>query len=217
VVLVAGTPRPQWRSLPGIAIAGRTLVLTPLQPGRCRAHRRLRGEAPTRAMGARYWPGRAIPYRRFGRARRARGGCSVRAIWDEIDPPRAKTRARAPCGRLAAALVELAGREVERVVLDDTAALAAKGWRPAPRAILHPSRPHADGGALFDAYGIEAEIEQARIARAPSVGWRSSPSTEALTAVDVNTESFVGLAGRDTPHQRRRRREVVRQLRCAHR
>ena len=53
---------------------------------------------------------------------------------------------------------------------------------------------HRDGEMLFDAYGVEGEIEQALGARVrlPSGGEIVLEGTEALTAVDVNTGSHVG-------------------------
>ena len=214
-----------------IAIAGRTLVLTPLQPG-VQVSRRIGDETEqkrlTRAMGVITGSGEGFILRTAAAGASedelAADAAFVRAIWDEIEFAAREKRAPAllhagldPLPRL---LVELAGREVERVVLDDTAAFAAakRFTSRAASDLTSKLELHADGGALFDAYGIEAEIEQAlgSHVRLPSGGEIVIESTEALTAVDVNTGSFVGSGRQEDTLARTNveaAAEVARQLR----
>lgn len=86
-----------------------------------------------------------------------------------------------------------------RVLIDDQEALAAA------RAYCRRAMPEAEGrlelfrdaGMLFDLYNLEDEIERLVSARValPSGGWITIESTEALTAIDVNSGSFTSAAG----------------------
>ncbi|HEX3430649.1 MAG TPA: Rne/Rng family ribonuclease [Rhizomicrobium sp.] len=86
-----------------------------------------------------------------------------------------------------------------RVIVDDAEAMAAAGSycrraMPAAEAKLELF----DGrGLLFDAYGLEDEIERLLGPRVPlpSGGWITIEGTEALTAIDVNSGSFTESTG----------------------
>ncbi len=58
---------------------------------------------------------------------------------------------------------------------------------------------HDDNEPIFDAFGIEGEIKRALARRVelPSGGYLIIDQAEALTAIDVNTGSFVGKGARD--------------------
>ena len=86
--------------------------------------------------------------------------------------------------------------DVERLTVDDrrlhekvTAFLA----KTAP-SLLTRVHLHRDGTPLFDEYDIQADIESAlsRSVALPSGGHITIDHTEALTAIDVNTGSYIG-------------------------
>jgi ribonuclease G len=88
-------------------------------------------------------------------------------------------------------LCEFARRDTERIVVEDAGALAAAkrfcaNHAPSLAAIVVG---HDGAGALFEDWGVEAEIEQALSARVrlPSGGEIVIETTEALTAIDVNS------------------------------
>jgi len=86
-----------------------------------------------------------------------------------------------------------------RVLIDDREA------EQAARAYCRRAMPHAESkieffsgpGMLFDLYEIEDEIERLQQPRVklPSGGWITIESTEALTAVDVNSGRFTDSTG----------------------
>jgi ribonuclease G len=86
-----------------------------------------------------------------------------------------------------------------RVIVDDADALAAA------RAYCRRAMPGAEDrverfegpGLLFDFHEIEEEIAGLLVPRValPSGGWITIETTEALTAVDVNSGSFIEAAG----------------------
>jgi ribonuclease G len=86
-----------------------------------------------------------------------------------------------------------------RIIIDDPeAATRARAYaqRAMPEA-LPKIEIHNGPGAIFDAYGIEAEIEallQPRV-RLPSGGWITLEGTEALTSIDVNSGSYTEATG----------------------
>jgi ribonuclease G len=214
-----------------IAIAGRNLVLTPLQP-EIQVSRRIGGEAEQarlkRIIGAIAGPGEGFILRtaaaRTAEADIAADAEQVRATWDAIEISARERRAPAllyagpePLQRV---LTELAGPDIGQILFDDPASfaaakrLAARGMGElASRLALH-----RDGEMLFDAYGVEGEIEQALGARVrlPSGGEIVLEGTEALTAVDVNTGSHVGESRAEDTAMRTNLEaaaEIARQLR----
>jgi ribonuclease G len=97
------------------------------------------------------------------------------------------------------ALREEVDAQTVRVVMDDREALEAA------RAYCRRAMPEAEDklelfsgpGMLFDAYGLEDEIEQLKDPRVslPSGGCICIEGTEALTAVDVNSGRFTEATG----------------------
>ena len=89
--------------------------------------------------------------------------------------------------------------ETIRVLIDDPASVEAA------RAYCRRAMPEAEGkielfagpGALFDLYDLEDEIDRLTSPRVPlpSGGWITIETTEALTAVDVNSGSFTASTG----------------------
>ena len=86
-----------------------------------------------------------------------------------------------------------------RIVVDDPEAAArarAYAERAMPEA-LPKIQIHNGPGAIFDEYGIEAEIEALLLPRVrlPSGGWITLEGTEALTSIDVNSGSYTEATG----------------------
>ncbi|MDE2181409.1 MAG: Rne/Rng family ribonuclease [Alphaproteobacteria bacterium] len=113
----------------------------------------------------------------------------------------AQQRARAPAtlyrdvGPIERAMRDIVREDTERVLIDDAAAAQAA------RAYCEHAMPELEDriavfegpGALFDLYDLETVIDalsQARVAL-PCGGWITIEHTEALTAIDVNSGSFV--------------------------
>ncbi len=88
---------------------------------------------------------------------------------------------------------------VQRILIDDAATLArarTEVGEAIPWAVDR-LRQHDGAEALFERHGTEAELEAAlsrRVALA-SGGWLAIESTEALTAIDINSGGYAG--GRD--------------------
>jgi ribonuclease G len=86
-----------------------------------------------------------------------------------------------------------------RILIDDAASVEAA------RAYCRRAMPETEDrielfsgpGALFDLYDLEDEIDRLTSPRVPlpSGGWITIESTEALTAVDVNSGSFTASTG----------------------
>jgi ribonuclease G len=89
--------------------------------------------------------------------------------------------------------------ETVRVLIDDPVSVEAA------RAYCRRAMPEAESkielfagpGALFDLYDLEDEIDKLTSPRVPlpSGGWITIETTEALTAVDVNSGSFTASTG----------------------
>jgi ribonuclease G len=89
--------------------------------------------------------------------------------------------------------------ETVRVLIDDPASVEAA------RAYCRRAMPESESkielfagpGALFDLYDLEDEIDKLTSPRVPlpSGGWITIETTEALTAVDVNSGSFTASTG----------------------
>jgi ribonuclease G len=95
---------------------------------------------------------------------------------------------------------DLVTTDFETLRVDDEATaarirelLAAVAPSLAPRVEVWSAESH-DGRSLFEAFGVDAEIEQAlkRHVELPSGGSIVIQQTEALVAIDVNTGKFVG-------------------------
>jgi len=197
-----------------ISIAGRDLVLTPMQEGLV-VSRRI-GDEAERDRLARLMAGIAGPGEGFILRTNAAGATAealaadadlVRAAWDAVEIATRQARPPALVYRgpdaLARVLIEFAGRDTERVVIDDPAAFAAarKYCERAMKDMVARLELHeaTEPLALFETFGIEHEIEQALAARVrlASGGEVVVEGTEALTAIDVNTGSLVGTARQD--------------------
>jgi ribonuclease G len=96
-------------------------------------------------------------------------------------------------------LRDMVRADTVRVVIDDAASVEAA------RAYCRRAMPEAESrielfdgpGQLFDMYELEEEIDRLTSPRVPlpSGGWITIESTEALTAVDVNSGSFTASTG----------------------
>lgn len=125
------------------------------------------------------------------------------AVWREIAARRAGAESprtlHTDAGPVERALRDEVDASVDRILIDDRdAAEEARAYAArampvlAGRIELYESRE-----PLFEAYGIEDEIEQLvepRVAL-PSGGWITVEATEALTAIDVNSGSYVQGGG----------------------
>ena len=88
---------------------------------------------------------------------------------------------------------------VDRILIDDRDAVrTAKNYAAtAMPAMLSKIELYESRTPLFDAFGIEDEIASLAEPRVPlpSGGWITIEATEALTAIDVNSGSYVEAAG----------------------
>jgi ribonuclease G len=127
----------------------------------------------------------------------------LNAIWHDIVKRR---RGAAPPSRLHADLgpVERALRDevdgtVARILIDDRSALAAARAYAghAMPDMAAKIQPYIGAEPLFDHFGIEDEIAELTSPRValPSGGWITIEATEALTAIDVNSGSYIESAG----------------------
>ncbi len=183
-----------------ITLPGRFLVYTPGQVG-IRTSRRLATEGgPIEAMVsalARDDEGFIV--------RSAAGNATDESLTDDIDtlraawetitearktarPPACLHRDLDPVQRL---LRDEIGTDLERIVVDDARALTelrAACARLSP-GLLDRLEMHSGGAALFEAFEIEGQIDEALspIVALPSGGTIVIEETTALTAIDVNT------------------------------
>jgi ribonuclease G len=112
------------------------------------------------------------------------------------------------------------GDEFRRLVIDDKRLyekVLSFLRKTAPRLVKRVHL-HKDKGVLFDAYGLQQDIDAAvlRTVPLPSGGHITIDKTEALTAIDVNTGSYVGRKNLEDTVVRTNLEaatEVVRQLR----
>jgi ribonuclease G len=117
-------------------------------------------------------------------------------------------------------LRDLLTSEIRRVVVDDDQALRrCREYARACVPVLAPRvEPFTGSGPIFEAFGIEKEIQRALRRRVwlPSGGYLVIHPTEALVAIDVNTGKFVGSARFEETAlitNLEAAREVVRQIR----
>ena len=198
-----------------IALPGRFLVMTPGKPGMAVSHRI---ESETRRqelllLGESLRAGEGmIPDAGFifrtaaGDASREELAADARELaqnWREIGEKRKTARPPVPLhsdlGPVARALREMVNGGTQRILIDDAAALEAA------RSYCRKTMPAAEGllaaapRDLFAREGLEDEIAALSSSRValPSGGWITIEPTRALTAVDVNSGSFVQSGGRD--------------------
>ena len=99
---------------------------------------------------------------------------------------------------VARALRDCVGLETDAVIIDDAAALEeARAYCAEAMPEVLPRLHLHEGGDLFEAKGVEAELEallHPRVALACG-GWITIEGTEALVAIDVNSGSFTASSG----------------------
>lgn len=105
----------------------------------------------------------------------------------------------ADLGPVERALRDEVDLSVDRILIDDRAALAAArayAGRAMPE-IAGRIEPYLGNTPLFEYFGIEDEIAELTSPRVtlPSGGWITIEATEALTAIDVNSGSYVEAVG----------------------
>jgi len=122
------------------------------------------------------------------------------SVWEEIQTRKSKVTAPAVLyeePRIPIRVIrDMAGSETKRIVVDDkgvfdemTAFVDRFMADPKPRIELHD-----DPVPLFEKYGVEAQIDSSlqRKVFMKSGGYLIIDQSEALTAIDVNTGSYVG-------------------------
>jgi ribonuclease G len=199
----------------GVTLPGRLLVMTPEQEG-IAISRRIEDEeqrAELVALGEQLLAGpeeALIPGAGFI-FRTAAQGASIdeltqdaRALadaWRCVGDGRKSARPPATLyrdlGPIERAMRDVVRGDVTRVLIDDA------GTAEMARAYCRKAMPGAEAHieltarGLYDRYGLEEEIarlSQPRVAL-PSGGWITIEATEALTAVDVNSGSFMQSGG----------------------
>ena len=201
----------------GVTLPGRLVVMTPLQPG-LMLSRRIAEESQRAALIA---LGEQLVARTGTRAgfifRTAALGASLEDLildaaalaesWRDIETKRKLARPPAilhhDLGPIERTLRDHVRGEVTRVVMDD--AVAAE----AARAYCRRAMPQAESlieladEPVFVLYGLEDEIAALALHKValPSGAWITIETTEALTAIDVNSGRFTGSAGlEETSH-----------------
>lgn len=145
------------------------------------------------------------------------------AKWQAIRDVEAKTRppttVHRDCGPISRTLRDHVDRDTTRVMIDDAAGFNA-AVRVARETLpqLADRIVHYQGcDPLFEAFGIEDEIDTLLSPRAPlaSGGWITIETTEALTAIDVNSGRLSAGCLEDTGFQTNlsAAEEIGRQLR----
>jgi ribonuclease G len=96
------------------------------------------------------------------------------------------------------AMREFVSIETDRVLIDDAASLGeARAYAAKAMPEVLPKLALYEGPALFEDMGIESEVDallHPRVALACG-GWITIETTEALTAIDVNSGSFTASSG----------------------
>lgn len=197
-----------------VTIPGRLLVLVPNQHGVAMS-RRIEDEAERERLAAIVSGFEGQP------GMQPRAGYIVRTVaigageaelredaerlavaWGDLE--RKKKAARAPAtiycdlDPVARALRDCVGVETDRVLIDDRAALdEARAYAAEAMPEVLEKLALYEGPALFEVHGVEAEIEALLRHRVPlsSGGWITIETTEALTAIDVNSGSFTASSG----------------------
>ncbi len=199
----------------GITLPGRLLVMTPGQDG-VAVSRRIEDEKQRMAFislgegllaegGDGLIPGAGLIFRTAAqgalREELMQDALALADVWRCIQERRKVARPPATLyrdlGPIERAMRDVVRGDVSRVLVDDA------GAAEAARAYCRKAMPEAEariefsGRNLFDLYGLEEEIArllQPRVAL-PSGGWITIETTEALTAIDVNSGSFVQSGG----------------------
>jgi len=194
-----------------IALPGRFLVMTPGKPG-IAVSRRIENETRREELLRRGDALRAgVPDAGFIFRTAARDASldelaadarELAEVWREISDKRKAARPpmvlHSDLGSLERALRDLAG-DVTRIAIDDAAALeAARAYcrKAMPGIVARLALAPRD---LFAREGLEdaiATLSSSRVAL-PCGGWITIEPTQALTAVDVNSGSFIQSGGRD--------------------
>ncbi|MGH6877492.1 MAG: Rne/Rng family ribonuclease [Rhizomicrobium sp.] len=144
--------------------------------------------------------------------------------WLSVTAKRKTARAPATLHRELGPIERVMRDEVDaattHVIIDDADALeSARAFcRRAMQGAENKLEAFQGPGLLFDLHEIEDEIERLLSPRVPlaSGGWITLESTEALTAIDVNSGSFTGAAGLEETSLRvnlEAAQEIGRQLR----
>lgn len=199
----------------GVTLPGRLLVMTPGQAG-IAVSRRIEDEAQRAVLTSlgeqllatesdKLVPGAGFIFRTAAQGATldelAQDARALADIWRCIEERRKTARPPATLyrdlGPIERAMRDVVRGDVGRVLIDDA------GAAEAARAYCRKAMPGAEirieqaGRGLFEDYGLEEEI--ARLSRPrvalPSGGWITIETTEALTAVDVNSGSFVQSGG----------------------
>ncbi len=135
-----------------------------------------------------------------GRDELARDAAYLRRSWAEIQDRTAKTKAPAllfaDLDPVLRVLRDRASAGMRRIRIDDGAVFAAaeRFWRRFAPEIV-PLLDHYTGNEpLFELYGVEEAIEAALAPKVelPCGGYLAVETTQALTAIDVNTGRHVG-------------------------
>lgn len=127
----------------------------------------------------------------------------LNAIWNGIAARRASanTPSTLYCdlGPIERALRDEVDDSVERILIDDATAIAAArsyaGY--AMPGLAARIESYSGSEPLFEHFGIEDDIEALSNTRVPlpSGGWITIEATEALTAIDVNSGSYIASDG----------------------
>jgi ribonuclease G len=196
-----------------VTLAGRLLILAPNSPG-VALSRRIEDEAERARLTAivqefaQDRSGAIIPDAGYilrtaaigaGPAELLEDAARLSAVWREIAARRDAAESPATLftdlGPIERALRDEVDAGVDRVLIDDREGVAeARAYAARAMPVLANRIEFYDSPIpLFEAFGIEDEIEQlieTRIAL-PSGGWITIEATEALTAIDVNSGSYV--------------------------
>ncbi len=200
-----------------VTLAGRLLILAPNSPG-VALSRRIEDEAERARLTEIVGPfandksGELISEAGYilrtaalaaGAAELREDAARLSAVWREIAARRATAESPqtlfTDLGPVERALRDEVDGTVDRVLIDDRDA-AAEARAYADRAmpfLANRIEFHQSRVPLFEAFGIEDEIAQLvepRVAL-PSGGWITIEATEALTAIDVNSGSYVQGSG----------------------
>jgi ribonuclease G len=199
----------------GVTLPGRLVVMTPGQAG-IAVSRRIEDEAQRLALtnlGERLLaerkdaliPGAGFIFRTAAQGASldelAQDARTLTETWHGIEERREAARMPSvlyrDLGPIERAMRDVVRGEVGRVLIDD--ALAAEAARAYCRKAMPGAEERIEVAArgLFERHGLEEEIaslSQPRVGL-PCGGWITIETTEALTAVDVNSGSFVQSGG----------------------
>ena len=163
------------------------------------------GEGLLAELGAAFAPGTGIIFRtaalEASPEELAQDAKALADLWRGIEEKRKSAKAPAilyhDLGPIERAMRDLVRGEVGHVLIDDAGAAEAARTYCRKSMPCAEARIEAAPRGLFDRYGLEDEI--ARLASPkvalPSGGWITIETTEALTAVDVNSGRFTQSGG----------------------